>query len=192
MANPNFNCCRIISARATAGWFITSSTCLLSTAKTFGTIRCANENKCWNDLSKGRKNVLLSEHVEADGIAFFLAATEEGLEGIVAKKAPAPIGRCACNLDWLKIKALKRQEAVIGGFTRPKGGRQNFGALVLGVYQGKDLVYIGHSGSGLDAESLADVREEARTVATTGVSFQRATAHELARRVGETVSRVRG
>ena len=109
-------------------------------------------------LIKGKKNVLLSEHIETTGLSFFEAAANQQLEGIIAKNAESRYREGVRNLDWLKIKTQMRQEAVVGGFTEPKGGRQEFGALVLGVYDGKDLNYIGHTGGGFDASSLSAVR----------------------------------
>lgn len=105
------------------------------------------------------KNVLLSEHIERDGIVFFDAAARRGLEGIIAKKATSPYREGVRGLDWLKIKTHLRQEAVIGGYTRPKGARKDFGALVLGVYEGNDLVYIGHTGGGFDTRGLSEIRK---------------------------------
>jgi bifunctional non-homologous end joining protein LigD len=58
---------------------------------------------------------------------------------------------------WLKVKANLRQEAVIGGFTRPNRSRQHFGALILGVYEGDALVHIGEVGGGFSARRLATV-----------------------------------
>ena len=52
------------------------------------------------------------------------------------------------------------QEAVIGGFTEPGGVRKHFGALVLGVYENDDLVYIGHTGGGFSEKSLAEIRDK--------------------------------
>src|SRR5207237_7563447 len=66
------------------------------------------------------------------------------------------------SLDWLKIKARKQQEAVIGGFTEPRKSRQKFGALILGVYEKGEFVYIGHAGGGFNARSLALVHEKLR------------------------------
>ncbi len=105
------------------------------------------------------KNVLLSEHIERDGKAFFEAAVERGLEGIVAKNAASPYRDGVRSVDWLKIKSHLRQEAVIGGYTRPKGTRKDFGALVLGVYDSGDLVYIGHTGGGFDTRGLSEMRK---------------------------------
>lgn len=102
--------------------------------------------------------VALSEDVPEHGVAFFQAAQAKGLEGIIAKNADSPYREGQRGRDWLKIKTHSRQEAVIGGFTEPRGSRKDLGALVLGVYQGQDLVYIGHAGGGLDAKGLADLR----------------------------------
>jgi bifunctional non-homologous end joining protein LigD len=106
----------------------------------------------------GLGNVLLSEHIEEHGVAFFEAAVAEDLEGIIAKKADSPYREGRRSHDWLKLKTHSRQEAVICGFTEPRGSRKHFGALVLGLYEGDELVYIGHAGGGLDTQDLADVR----------------------------------
>jgi bifunctional non-homologous end joining protein LigD len=58
----------------------------------------------------------------------------------------------------LKIKTRRRQEAVIGGFTEPKGSRKGLGALVLGVYDKGDLVPIGDAGSGFTEKELGKLR----------------------------------
>ena len=90
----------------------------------------------------------------------FRRGAAQGLEGIIAKKADSPYRQGRRSPDWLKIKTRKQQEAVIGGFTRPRGSRKDLGALVLGVYEGDDLVYIGHAGTGFDTKGLRDVREK--------------------------------
>ena len=79
--------------------------------------------------------VRYGDHVIGEGVAFFEAASEQRLEGIVAKKARGtyPGGR---TRDWIKIKCQKRQEFVIGGYTDPQGSRGHFGALHLGLYDG--------------------------------------------------------
>jgi bifunctional non-homologous end joining protein LigD len=103
-------------------------------------------------------NVFLSEHVEEQGVAFFRAAVDQGLEGIIAKDGNSRYREGVRSHEWLKIKTHRRQEAVIGGFTEPRGRRKNLGALVLGVYEGQDLVYIGHTGGGLNTRGLSDLR----------------------------------
>ncbi|HEV3234879.1 MAG TPA: hypothetical protein VG329_10060, partial [Candidatus Dormibacteraeota bacterium] len=59
--------------------------------------------------------------------------------------------------DWLKIKANREQACVIVGFTPPQGGRQHFGSLALGVYDGGELVYCGQVGSGFNEMLLRDI-----------------------------------
>src|SRR4029077_19290456 len=97
-----------------------------------------------------------SDHVVKAGEAFFDAASERGLEGIVAKKIRSRYtgGR---SRDWIKIKCQRRQEFVIGGYTDPQGGRSYFGALHLGIYQGKKLIYVSKVGTGFDSKLLKSV-----------------------------------
>ena len=97
-----------------------------------------------------------SDHIEKAGQAFFDAASERGLEGIVAKKIRSRYtgGR---SRDWIKIKCQRRQEFVIGGYTDPQGGRSYFGALHLGIYQGEKLIYVSKVGTGFDSKLLRSV-----------------------------------
>lgn len=106
----------------------------------------------------GLPDVLLSEHVEEHGAAFFQAAAAQGLEGIIAKNGSSPYREGERCLDWLKLKMHQRQEAVIGGFTEPRGSRKDLGALLLGVYVGTELTYIGHTGGGLNTRGLSELR----------------------------------
>lgn len=101
--------------------------------------------------------VRLSEHIEEKGIELFYLARDRGLEGIIAKDGAREYMPGARTKFWLKIKTNLQQEAVIGGFTRPRGGRKGLGALVLGVYQGEDFVYIGHTGGGLNTQELLEL-----------------------------------
>src|SRR5213593_1761261 len=95
-----------------------------------------------------------SEHVLGDGKAFFKAAQQKRLEGIVAKLRDSPYQPGVRSSAWLKIKAVRQQEVVIGGFTEPRGGRKHFGALIVGVYDDGKFVYAGHVGGGFDERSL--------------------------------------
>lgn len=105
----------------------------------------------------GLPGVHVSKHVDEHGVAFFGAAAEHGLEGVIAKDSSSPYREGVRGRDWLKIKTHRRQEAVIGGFTEPRGSRQALGALILGVYEDGQLVYIGHTGGGLRGGDLADL-----------------------------------
>jgi len=109
-------------------------------------------------LVEGLPHINLSEHIAEKGIAFFRAVQEQGLEGIVAKEADSRYRQGVRGRSWLKIKTQMRQEAVIGGFTEPKGSRTGLGSLLLGVYDNGDLVYIGHVGTGFNQKTLAEIR----------------------------------
>lgn len=108
--------------------------------------------------------IYLSEFFETQGVALFNAAKKEGIEGIIAKNLESPYLSGKRSESWLKIKAQNKQEAVVGGFTKPRGGRKRFGSLVLGVYKGRDLIYIGHSGGGFSEEMLEKVYEKLKSL----------------------------
>jgi bifunctional non-homologous end joining protein LigD len=101
--------------------------------------------------------VRLSDHVAGEGEAFFAGACRLGLEGIISKRRNARYesGR---SKSWLKVKCLKRQEFVIGGYTDPEGSREGIGALLLGVYDEQGgLVFAGKVGTGFTARTLKDL-----------------------------------
>jgi len=102
--------------------------------------------------------IRFTDHIWKDGVAFFNVVSEKGLEGIVAKNSKSIYRPGKRSLQWLKVKTRDTQDAVIGGFTEPGGLRKHFGALVLGVYEKDDLVYIGHTGGGFSAKTLAEIR----------------------------------
>ncbi|GAC1480135.1 MAG: DNA ligase D [Candidatus Dormibacteria bacterium] len=95
-----------------------------------------------------------SEHVLAEGVAFYQAAKQKQLEGIVAKRRDSPYQPGGRSPDWRKIKAINEQEVVIGGFTKGRNSRKHFGAILVGVYEDGNFVYIGHTGVGFDEKTL--------------------------------------
>ncbi|MGH7276153.1 MAG: DNA ligase D [Candidatus Rokuibacteriota bacterium] len=110
--------------------------------------------ECLALLLPARGVVRYGEHVLEHGREFFDAASEQRLEGIVAKRRDgAYVGKR--SRDWLKLKCQLRQEFVIGGSTAPQGSRAHFGALHLGLYEGGRLVYVAKVGTGFDDNMLA-------------------------------------
>lgn len=99
-----------------------------------------------------------SEFIPRVGEEFFVAAKRQNLEGIVAKRLDSVYEIGKRSRDWLKIKAHQEQEVVIGGFTEPRGGRQGFGSLILGVYEDGNLVHIGNAGGGFKEKELVEMR----------------------------------
>ena len=98
----------------------------------------------------------VSEAFPGAGEAMLDAAREHHLEGIVAKHATSCY-ESRRSREWLKIKLVNEQEFVIGGFTPPQGGREHFGALVLGLRDDGKLRWAGNVGTGFDGKSLAAV-----------------------------------
>jgi bifunctional non-homologous end joining protein LigD len=99
------------------------------------------------------------DHVEKEGIAFFDAAKENQLEGIVAKNKDSPYLPGIRSPNWQKIKITLNQEVVVGGFTQPRGGRVGIGSLLVGVYEATDLIYVGNVGGGFTDEELQTVHK---------------------------------
>jgi bifunctional non-homologous end joining protein LigD len=104
--------------------------------------------------------IRFSDHVREEGILFYSVAKEKRLEGIIAKHSQSVYEAGRRSRQWLKVKTRLTQEAVIAGFTEPGRGRKFFGTLVLGVYKGDELTYIGHVGGGFSADNLKDIREK--------------------------------
>lgn len=101
-------------------------------------------------LPAGNGIIRLSEVFTENGTDFFKAAEKLGLEGIIAKKADSTYTPDARSRNWLKIKALKRQEVVIGGYTLNEGSGKLFSALLLGVYDKGELQFVGKVGTGFN------------------------------------------
>jgi bifunctional non-homologous end joining protein LigD len=102
--------------------------------------------------------IKFSGHVWKEGILFFNAVKERGLEGIIAKHSQSGYRMGKRSRQWLKVKPRLTQEGVIAGFTEPRGRRKYFGALVMAVFQGDELIYIGHLGIGFTTKNLKEIR----------------------------------
>ncbi len=93
-----------------------------------------------------------------DGDALLEAAVEQGLEGVMAKRAASQYQEGKRGRDWLKVKARGRQEFVICGWTRGQGRREGrFGSLVLGSRRAGELAWVGNCGSGFTERDLDDL-----------------------------------
>lgn len=101
--------------------------------------------------------VRISRAIDVEGKDLIEHACRLGLEGIVSKRRDAPY-RSDRSGAWVKVKCGQRQEFVIVGFSPPRGSRAGIGALLLGVYDGSELVYAGKVGTGFDAELLLELR----------------------------------
>ena len=107
--------------------------------------------------------VLYSKHVVSKGRALYAQAEKQQLEGIIGKKRDSHYLERRTR-DWVKIKAQLMQECVIGGFTEPRGSRTGFGALLLGLYDGKKLYYVGHVGTGFNTKLLKSMTVDLKKI----------------------------
>ncbi len=107
--------------------------------------------------------VRLSEHFTGDPGQLLEAARQNGLEGIVAKRALSRY-EPRRSRDWLKIKVVEQQEFVICGWT--EGERKPFGSLVLSYHEDGKLRYAGNVGSGFTQELLDTVHRHLKPLAT--------------------------
>jgi bifunctional non-homologous end joining protein LigD len=106
--------------------------------------------------------IRLSEAFE-DGEALLEAATEQRLEGVVAKRTDSPYRQGRRTREWLKIKTHGRQEFVIAGYTKGQGRRSGrFGSLVLGVWRGDELAYAGNVGTGFTDKVIDELLAKLR------------------------------
>lgn len=100
--------------------------------------------------------VRYSDHQLEHGEALFELATQNELEGIVAKRIDSHyVSERSSN--WLKLKTSKRLDAVVGGWTAPRGAGLPFGSLLLGLREGKKLLFIGHVGSGFNTQTHKEI-----------------------------------
>ncbi|MFL5740363.1 MAG: non-homologous end-joining DNA ligase [Flavisolibacter sp.] len=124
-------------------------------------------------LPESNEVIKFSDHVRGSGKELFEAAVSQGLEGIMAKKANSTYQVNTRTEDWVKIKVSLRQEVVIAGYTEPRNTRKFFGSLLLGLYEGDELVYIGHTGSGFNAKSLEAIYKKLQPLITDNCPFEK-------------------
>ena len=118
-----------------------------------------SRKKILKETIKEGKNVILSDYIKERGEVYFKATQERGLEGIIAKKKNSQYLPGNRSNSWLKIKKINECDCVIFGFTKGTGSREKtFGALILGLYNNQDPVFVGKVGTGFtekDLESLS-------------------------------------
>jgi len=130
--------------------------------------------KILKDSVREGAHVLLSDFVEEKGEAYYRAAMEKGLEGIMAKKKSSPYQPGVRSNNWLKIKKLRSCDCVIHGYTKGTGARKNtFGALLLGLYDKENKpVYVGKVGTGFSQNTLQMLQEAFQELKTNEVPFK--------------------
>jgi bifunctional non-homologous end joining protein LigD len=104
------------------------------------------------------------DHVDGEGKMLFKEMVKMGLEGMIAKRKQSKYLVGKRSSDWLKIKNVQSQEAIIVGFTDPKGSRSSFGSLLLAVKNKGKLTSIGNVGTGFTDQSLKDLHSKLKKI----------------------------
>jgi bifunctional non-homologous end joining protein LigD len=97
-------------------------------------------------------------HASDDGVELYAAALASGFEGVIGKRKQSRYESGRRSASWLKVKSTHSADFVVGGYTKGKGGRAPLGALLVGYWEGRNLRYASHVGSGFDDRSLPLVR----------------------------------
>jgi bifunctional non-homologous end joining protein LigD len=124
-------------------------------------------------LKDAPKNLYYSRYVRDKGKESFAVACEAGMEGIVGKKADS-IYSGTRNGDWIKLKCDKRQEFVIGGYTLSDRKTSGVSSLLLGVYEGDDLIYTGRAGTGISESEMRTLEEKFKNIIRADSPFKAA------------------
>jgi bifunctional non-homologous end joining protein LigD len=98
--------------------------------------------------------------VHRGGEALLDATKDQGLEGVLAKRCSSiyEVGRR--SKSWVKVKNVRRQEVVIGGWLPGEGGRSGrIGALLIGYYDPTGLRFAGKVGTGFTDQTLRQLAE---------------------------------
>lgn len=116
------------------------------------------------------ERIRFSQHIQGDAGEIFRKACELGSEGIVSKLSD---GRYSSGRSgsWVKIKCYREQELVIGGFTLPTNGIYGVGALLLGYYKDRKLVYAGRTGTGFTQKTHRSIRDQLEKLRVSNAPF---------------------
>lgn len=112
----------------------------------------SDRKKILNEVIIETDQIKISTAFEESGITFFETAKKMELEGIMTKKLDSIYHPGDRSKNWLKIKAAKRQEMVIGGYTVNDDTSKVFSSLLVGVFDKKKLIYKGKVGTGFNAK----------------------------------------
>lgn len=133
-------------------------------------------------MQNAPKNLYYSRYIRGNGKESFAVACELGMEGIVGKRADSTYSGTR-NGDWIKLKCDKRQEFVIGGYTRSEKKARGISSILLGVYEGDELVYAGRAGTGFTEAQMKELEKEFENIIRVDSPFRLAPKP----RTGETI-----
>lgn len=105
-------------------------------------------------------SIRFSGEIGGDPVALLREVKRLGLEGVIGKQRGSVYEPGRRSGAWIKLKCVNEQEFVIGGFTPPQGARKHFGALLVGYYEKKRLLFAGKVGTGFNTKLLASLHKK--------------------------------
>jgi len=115
--------------------------------------------------------IRISRRLKGGGERAYRTAQEREWEGIIAKRVDSTYQPGVRSPDWLKVKVRHESEFVIGGWTPPTGARSDFGALLVGLFDGTRLRFTGKVGTGFTQATLATLGAKLTRLETTTTPF---------------------
>jgi bifunctional non-homologous end joining protein LigD len=115
----------------------------------------ARKNVLEKLCADARDPIRYSGAIGGDAKRLLEEVKRRGLEGIIGKQRNSVYEPGRRSTAWIKLKCVNEQEFVIGGYTPPQGSRKYFGAILVGYYENKKLVFAGKVGTGFTVKSLS-------------------------------------
>jgi bifunctional non-homologous end joining protein LigD len=110
----------------------------------------------------GDPRIRYSGAIGGDASQLLKEVQRRDLEGIIGKLRNSVYEPGRRSGAWIKLKCVTEQEFIIGGYTPPQGARKDFGAVLVGYYKNRDLVFAGKVGTGFTTTSLATLHKKFR------------------------------
>jgi len=123
------------------------------------------------DILPKENTIRLSESFETSATEFLDVASKMGMEGIMAKRKDSLYIEGDRTREWLKIKANKRHEVVIGGFTQNEDSAKTFSSLLVGVFDKGRLDYMGKIGTGFNNTMQKELMTKMKKLVTDKIPF---------------------
>jgi bifunctional non-homologous end joining protein LigD len=164
---PSFQLLQNYSNKSSVSIFYYVFDCLRLNGRDLTRLPLLERKEILKKLLPQNRIIRYCDHVEESGVEMFKAIQKQALEGMIAKRSDSLYYPGKRTPYWLKIKNVLSEEAIIIGFTAPKGSRKGFGSLLLGQYAGKKLVYIGNVGTGFTGKILQDLHRQMKPLIRT-------------------------
>jgi bifunctional non-homologous end joining protein LigD len=134
---------------------------IFANGKSFVDSKLVDRRNFLRAIIKDGGPIRFSDHIIKEGEELFHKVQQMGLEGVMAKRIDSLYVEQR-SANWKKIRVNQSLDAVIGGYTESKSGSRPFGSLVVGQYDGSQLVFVGHVGTGYDQKMMSVLMESMR------------------------------